>query len=444
MKIGFKLNYMKIAILGYAEQGKSAYDYYAQSDNELTVCDMNPAVALPANVKRQVGENYLKGLDRFDLLLRTPIIHPRQIITANPEAPDILAKVSSVTNEFLKICPTKNIIGITGTKGKGTTSTLIAKLLEASGHRVHLGGNIGTPPFKLLEAGIRPEDWVVLELANFQLIDVKHSPHIGVCLMVVPEHLNWHRDFDEYVEAKQQMFRWQSPDDVAVYFADNENSKKVVSLSPAKKIPYFAPPGAFVSGENIVIDNQNIVAVSDIKLLGRHNLQNVCAAVTVCWQVTKDIQAIRTVLSSFSGLEHRLELVRTLEGVSYYDDSFGTTPETAIVALEAFTQPKVIVLGGSDKQASYDDLAETVKNSNVRAVVLIGATGPTIKATLDKHGYHNYVEGGKTMPEIVNTLRSQVKPGDIALLSTGCASFGLFKDYKDRGEQFKLAVQSLA
>ena len=430
---------MKIAILGYGSQGRAAYEYWCDG-NEITVCDGNAEVRLPDDVNAQLGPDHLAGLDQFDLLVRSPIVHPGAIVAAN--SPDILSKVTTVTNEFLRVCPTKNVIGVTGTKGKGTTSTLIALMLEAAGHRVHLGGNIGIPPLDMLKNDIQPDDWVVLELANFQLIDLQHSPRIAVCLMVVPEHLDWHADPAEYFAAKTQLFRWQTVEDVAIYFAGNDESKRIAGSGAGLKIPYYQAPGAAVLDEAIVIDDQVICRLDEIKLLGGHNWQNVCAAVTAVWQITQDIAALRSVIAGFSGLEHRLESVATSNGAAYYDDSFGTTPETAIVALQAFSQPKVIILGGSDKGAHYDELAQAVVDNNVRHVIAIGATGPAIVAALLARGYDNGLSEAATMPEIVKTAALVAEPGDVVLLSTACASFDMFANYKDRGEQFKAAVLS--
>ncbi len=431
---------MNIAILGFGLQGLSAYKYWGKPGNQITICDANEKLAAPEGVQVQLGVDYLHNLERFDLIVRSPSIHPQDIVAANNT--DILAKVTTPTNEFLRICPTKQVIGITGTKGKGTTSTLVAKMLEANGKTVHLGGNIGIAPLELLD-NIQPEHWVVLELANFQLIDLRYSPPIAACLMVVPEHLNWHTDMDEYIEAKQQLFVYQKPEDVAIYFADNLTSHEVASVSPGAKIAYYSEPGALVKNEQIVIDNQVICGVSDLKLLGKHNWQNACAAATIVWQVEQNVAAIRSVLTTFSGLEHRLEFVRTVNGADYYDDSFGTTPETAIVAIEAFTQPKVIILGGSDKNAMYDQLAKTVIGSNVRHAVVIGDTGPAIASALRNAGFEAITPGGLTMEEIVAEAQKQAKSGDIVLLSTGCASFGLFDNYKDRGNKFQTAVGAL-
>jgi UDP-N-acetylmuramoylalanine--D-glutamate ligase len=377
-------------------------------------------------------------------------VHPRDIVAANSDK--ILRKVTTVTEEFFRTCPAP-IIGVTGTKGKGTTSTLIAKIIETSGETVHLGGNIGIPPLDMLKDGIKPNDWVVLELANFQLIDLRISPKIAVCLMVVPAHLDWHTDLAEYVKAKQQLFIHQSSQDIAIFNRSNDLSAAVVDVSPALKISYEVPEigqtpedrnGAYVLGEDIYMDDVKVCSVADVKLLGRHNLQNVCAAIAATWDlIDNDPAVIIKALSSYTGLPHRLELIRDFNGVKYYDDSFGTEPATAMVALEALSGNKVLILGGSDKGASYDELAEAVKNNQVHTVITIGQTGPTIADSLRKVGYTNIVDGGTTMQSIVDTARQHAKSGDTVLLSTACASFGMFKDYIDRGEQFKKTVLAL-
>lgn len=431
---------MNIALIGFDTEGRASYEYFKARGDKITICDQNASLAIPEDTEAQLGPHYLDGLGQFDLIVRTPGLHPKKILEKNPRT---AKKITSGTNEFFKACPTKNIIGVTGTKGKGTTSSLVMKMLESAGKRVHLGGNIGVPALSLLPE-IKKDDWVILELSSFQLMDLRYSPPIGVCLMVVSEHLDWHADFAEYIGAKQNLFSHQSKDTVAIYYAENEISKKIASVSKGKKIPYFASPGAYVEGGFIKINNQIICQANEMKLLGEHNLQNVCAAVTAVWQATQDKEAIQTVIKSFAGLPHRLELVREVGGVSYYDDSFGTTPETAIVAIQSFKEPKIVILGGSDKGASYDELAHVVKNSSVKLAIVIGETGPKIKAALGAADYLTVLDGPTNMQEIVTKAQEYADSGDVVLLSTGSASFGLFKDYKDRGEQFKQAVQSLA
>ena len=296
----------------------------------------------------------------------------------------------------------------------------------------------------MLDAGIEADDWVVLELANFQLIDLEYSPHIAVCLMVVPEHLDWHESMDEYTDAKQQLFNHQTEEDIAIYYSENEISKKVASSSKGTKIAYFKAPGAHIEKDTIAIDENILCNINEVKLLGKHNLQNICAAVTAVWPITKNVNAISSSLSKFTGLEHRIELVREFNGVKYYDDSFATTPEAAIVALQAFKEPKILILGGSDKGAEFDNLAKEVSENNVKHVVLIGYTAEKIRKSLDKIGYSDYSDGGDSIEEIVDEATKYASPGDVVLLSTGCASFGLFKDYKNRGDKFKQAVLELS
>lgn len=434
---------MKVAILGYGNQGQAAYDYWSALGHDVEIRDNDLDISLPFGVSGQLlGPKHIAHLDQFDLVVRSPIIRPDHIVKANGK--DILKKVTTVTNEFFRVSPSQNIVGVTGTKGKGTTATLIYSMLEAAGHRAHIGGNIGTPPLDLLKNNIEQDDWIVLELANFQLIDFKYAPKIGVCVMVVPEHLNWHTTLEEYFTSKKQMFARQTERDIAIYYHKNPYSKDIASAGHGKKIPYYHPPGAYVENDDFIIDGQSICPTSEIKILGRHNWQNICAAITAFWQVEKNIEAIRQVLHSFSGMEHRLEFVREFEGVRYYDDSFGTSPETAIVAIEAFKEPKVLILGGSDKGSTYSELARIVKTSNVVKVILIGEMAQTLRAELDKAGYKNYEMGGTTMAEVVRQCRLSARKGDVVLLSTACASFGLFKNYKDRAEQFIKAVRSLA
>jgi UDP-N-acetylmuramoylalanine--D-glutamate ligase len=440
---------MKIAILGFAGQGQSSYQYWNKPENDITICDSDAGASVPKDIEMQLGKDYLKNLDRFDLLIRTPVIHPKQIQEANPDAPHILEKVWSNTNEFLKTCPTKNIIGVTGTKGKGTTCTLITKMLEAAGHNVHLGGNIGTPPLDMLADGIKPDDWVVLELANFQLIDLKASPHIAVCLMIEPEHLNWHADIDEYIDAKRQLFVHQAEDDIAIYYADNRYSQAIAQSSHGLTIPYMIAPGAYVTDgdkAHVMIDGQVICEISDIKLLGKHNWQNVCAAVTAAWNITQDVAAIKKAITSLVGLPHRLERVREVDGVTYYNDSFASAPPAAVAAMDAIVGQKVMIIGGFDRGLDLNELARGIvtHQKDLRRILIIGQSAGRIEKALHVHGFANYdVLKDVTMEAIVKRAQEAAAPGNKVVLSPGFASFDMFKNFEDRGIQFKEAVNAL-
>jgi UDP-N-acetylmuramoylalanine--D-glutamate ligase len=451
---------MKIAIVGWGVEGQSAYRFFGPRHSYLIVNEEprddfpaeSPTVEiqfLPAQKPVGITSNakdlsYLDGIEDCDKIIYSPTSY-KNLERKFGDNVDFWQKTTSERHIFFETVNTKNIIGITGTKGKGTTSTLITKMLEADGKKVFLGGNIGKSVLDFVRE-VQPDDWVVLELSNFQLYHFHHSPHIAVCLMIVPEHLDWHKDMQDYVEAKSNLFQFQTSEDIAIYFAKNKYSTEVANYSPGTKIPYYETPGARVREDGIIVigENTEVINKDEVKLLGEHNLQNVCAAITTVWQITQNVEAIRKVLTTFSGLEHRLEFVREFNGVKYYDDSFGTTPETAIVALQSFNQPKVLIAGGSDKGTSYESLADAIVNSNARHVITVGVTGPKIAELLRQRNFSNITEGLTTMTDIINEAHKHAQPEDVVLLSTGSASFGLFLDYKDRGNQFKAAVQALA
>lgn len=451
---------MKIGIVGWGVEGQSAYNFFGPEHEYLIVSEHSrddfPAQTDNIHIQYSVKEkpekptgvvedlSYLEGLNSCDKIIYTPVsvFNLKKQYGSNPA---FWTKAITVQHLFFQTVRSKNIIGVTGTKGKGTTSTLIYKMLEADGKKIYLGGNIGNSMLDFVR-DVEPDDWVVLELSNFQLKDFPYSPHVAVCLMIVPEHLDWHPNLEDYIKAKSHIFRHQSPNDIAIYFAANEYSARLAQYSPGKKIPYFRKPGAFVREDGAVVIGEQeveIIKTDDIKLLGEHNLQNICAAVTAFWQVGRNVEAINKVLTAFTGLEHRLEFVSVVDGVKYFDDSFGTTPETAIVAMKAFQEPKVLILGGSEKGSDFAELADEVLKNNVKHVVAIGKTGTKITELLKQRGFTAISEGGDTMEEIVAAARKSSQPGDVVLLSTGCASFGLFKDYKDRGNQFKQVVGAL-
>lgn len=435
---------MKVAILGYGRQGQSGAEHWHAQGNEVTICDQNVSLSIPSWAKSKLGDNHLTNLNEFDLIVRSPIIHPSLIVEAN--SLNILDKVTTTTNEFLKVCPTKNIIGVTGTKGKGTSCTLISKMLEADGKKVHLGGNIGLDPLVLLRNNIQPDDWVVLELANFQLIDLKHSPHIAVCLMVENEHLDWHKDLDEYLLAKQQLFINQATNDIAIYYPDNANSVQIASVSKGQRIPYFKQPGAFIKNDAIFVGDKIICKLEEIKLPGNHNWQNVCAATTAVWQVTQNIQAIKKAISEFSGLPHRIEKVRVFEGVTYYNDSFATGQSATIAAIKAVKGSKVLIVGGFDRNLSLDKLFKELNliKDEISFCLLIGQTAQKLKNGLDAIGITQYeLSKASNMEQIVLEAKSKAADGDSVVFSPGFASFGMFKNFEDRGDQFREQVNNL-
>jgi UDP-N-acetylmuramoylalanine--D-glutamate ligase len=442
---------MKVAILGYDIDGASSTGYFHKLGAQITICDQKTDLLLPDYATPKLGEDYLDNLDEFDVLVRTPGLYPQKIVDANPQSPKILDKVTTSINIFFEKCPAP-IIGVTGTKGKGTACTLIYKILQEAGVKSFLGGNIGTNPLGFLHE-VTNDSWVVLELSNFQLIDFKYSPKIGVCLMLAPEHQDWHQTVKEYYSAKKNLFLKQDEEDRAIFNFDNLYSKDAVSPSHGSQVPYTVPPagkdpatkeGSYVLNDKIYYQKTYVCDTKDVALLGRHNLENVCAAVAASWKVINgNVEAIKKAVRGFSGMEHRLEFVRELDGVKYYNDSFATTPEATIAAIRAFTEPIVIILGGHDKNIPLFDVVDEVSRANIRRAVVIGDTGEQIIKLLVERGFENISLGGNNIQEIVATAKQVAQPGDVVLLSTACASFGLFKNYKDRGNQFKQAVNDL-
>lgn len=415
--------------------------YWQAKGATVTICDRDEQLSVPAGTEAQLGEHYLENLDRFDVIMRTASVHPRRILEKNP---NVQHKITTTVDEFMRVAPTKNIIGVTGTKGKGTTSMLIVAMLEAAGKQVFLGGNYGISPFDFL-AKLTPDSWVVLELSSFMLYDVTHSPHIGVCLMVQPEHLDWHGDTADYYRSKANMFAHQGVHDIAIYYADNVISHKIASTSPGDKIAYYDEPGAYVHGGNVMIDQTILCKTAELKLLGEHNWQNVCAAVTAAWQVAQVPDAIRSVLTTFSGLPHRLELVRELRGVRYYNDSFASDPYATEAAIAAVPGKKVMIVGGYERMLPLGQFAKTVaSHKDIRTILLIGQSAARVAEALQHAGYNNFhISTAKTMAEIMQEASSLAEHGDAVVLSPGFASFDMFKNFEARGQAFKEVVHSL-
>jgi UDP-N-acetylmuramoylalanine--D-glutamate ligase len=430
---------MKVVVLGYGIEGQASAAYWQQQGHEVSVRDANDQINAPEGFELRTGQDYLNDLEGFDLIVRTQSVRPWLITEANPGLSE--DKITTSINEFLKQCPAP-VIGVTGTKGKGTTSALITAILKAAGKTVWLGGNIGTSPLDFLDQ-INPEGYVVLELSSFQLMDTRHSPQTAVMLMIAPDHMDWHRSMGEYMAAKANIFKYQQPSDRAIYNACNLYSLRAGEKAPSNQVPFHASGSVWVENGQIRCGDHTICSVDEVGLRGRHNWDNICAAIGATWPIVQDANLIAQVVRQFTGLEHRLQKVGDVNGATYYDDSFSTNPETTVAALQAFTRPKVVILGGSDKGADYSRLAEEVMHNNVRTAILIGATAPQIKAALDKVGFDQIELGTPQMGEIVQLAASKAEVGDVVLLSPGCASFGLFANYKDRGNQFQEAVKVL-
>ena len=389
-----------------------------------------------------------RGFKEFDIIFRSQGV--KRNLLQILEAEEVGVEISSEIKLFFDLSPSK-IIGVTGTKGKGTTSTLISNILESTGYDVYLAGNIGLPRLDLLPR-LKSTSWVVLELSSTQLTDLHKSPHIAVVLNITTDHLDWHKDREEYLEAKTQIIRHQKSNDIAVLAYDYEDVRGFLKLTRGK-VFYFSNAqkvnGSYVKDGRILLEVRNkkieIGRAEKLLLKGRHNWENVCAAVCASYLVGASIDSIKETVFSFKGLEHRLELVGEVGGVKFYNDSFSTNPQTTIAAIKSFSEPITLILGGSDKGLNYDEMAREITKSTVLNSIIIGDISKKIKRSLQKSGYkQNITELGypKTKKIIEEAVKVTPK-GGIVLLSPAAASFDMFKDYKDRGNQFKEAVKVL-
>ena len=321
-------------------------------------------------------------------------------------------------------------------------------MLVESGKKSYLAGNIGVPAISLLGPDLKSKDYVVLEMSSFQLTDCNYSPHIAVCLMITQDHLDWHGQIQDYITSKQNIVRHQSKDDIVVYLGSNERSKFLAESSKGTKIPYFKNPGAEIIDRNIVIDDQIICSIDDVGLIGIHNLENICAAVTCVWQVIKDKAAIKKVISSFTGLKNRLEFLREVNEVKYYNDSFASAPDATIAAIRALPSTKVVIVGGFDRGLELEFIINEImaedKRGLIRKALLIGASAERLGDEMTAKGFNNFeIIEAKDMNEIVETASSLATSGDTVVLSPGFASFDMFKNFEVRGQAFVDAVAKL-
>jgi UDP-N-acetylmuramoylalanine--D-glutamate ligase len=417
---------------------------------------------LSNRLQHSFSSDYLKGLEKFDIVFRTPGLP--YLTPEIQRAKESGTEISSQIKLFFDLCPAK-IIGITGTKGKGTTATLISEILgkskvQSSKSKVFLLGNIGKAAVNHLD-DIKANDFVILELSSFQLQDLEQSPYVSVITNLGEDHLNYHKTLEEYWGSKANIVKYQSANNFAVINQDYLTTFELSTETDAKILYFsgknFVDEGAYAkskvpSPESKVkevilrIDNhEEVVCSSDeLKIVGGHNLENIAAASIVGKICGVSIDEIRKAVIDFKGLEHRLEFVVEKNGIKYFNDSFATNPVATLAAIKAFEQPVVLIIGGSEKNLDYAKLvSEIASTKNIKSVVYIGDTGKRLAEFLKQAGYDNIIPGGERMSDILSVAEEQACAGDVILLSPASASFGLFKDYKDRGERFKEAIHQL-
>ncbi len=427
---------MKIAIAGYGQEGEQNYLYYSRDpNNQLTIVDekQSPDRLLPEGVPTILGEGAFSKLDGFDLVIRTAGLSPAKIQTNG--------KIWSATNEFFAKCPAK-IVGVTGTKGKGTTASMIASMLESAGKKVWLVGNIGKPSLSVIDE-VMAEDIVVYELSSFQLWDIDKSPNIAVITMIEQDHLDIHSDFDDYLIAKSNIVKYQSADDVVIYNNLNKYASAIASNASGRRVGYQDKSSIRVHDGYFWAGDTKLFSLDNLQLVGLHNIENACGAILAALQFTDDIDKMALGLASFKGLEHRLRFVDEVRGVKYYDDSISTTPGSAVAALKSFEGHKIIILGGSRKGSDFSELAEEMTKQDVFAF-LIGQESTSIAAAFEMVGFMDFeILQTISMQDIVENVYKKASIGDVVLLSPAAASFGMFKNYVDRGNQFIESIKNL-
>ncbi|CDZ24880.1 UDP-N-acetylmuramoylalanine-D-glutamate ligase [[Clostridium] cellulosi] len=401
-----------------------------------------------AGVKLCLGEDYLKDLDA-DIIFRTPGMkfYLPELVAARERG----AVVTSEMEVFFDLCPCK-IIAVTGSDGKTTTTTIISKMLEKQGYKVFLGGNIGRALLPEVE-NMGKDDFAVVELSSFQLISMRRSPDIAVITNMSPNHLDMHKDMDEYINAKKNIILHQNAFGRAVLNLDNDITRSMVPdtrgaclmFSRKQKVNF----GSFLDGDKLCYADKSgvyeVMKTSDIFIDGMHNVENYLAAISAVWGLV-DIENMKEVARTFKGVEHRREFVRELDGVKYYNDSIATTPSRTMAGLEAYNQKVILIAGGYDKKIPFDVMGPTVVRK-VKTLILIGATAKKIEESVKKAP--EYREGNPqiihaaSLEEAVNIARRVSQKGDIVTLSPACASFDMFKNFETRGEVFKDIVNSL-
>jgi len=430
----------KIAFLGLGLENQSLLFFLIkkhQAKNlDITICDARdqktitdalPQLKKIKNLKWKTGSDFNAGLEKFSILFRSPgwpIKCPgvQQALKHN-------VLLSSPMNFFFEFCPSKNIIAVSGTKGKGTTATLIYEIIKNSGKRCFLGGNIGIAPIAFLDK-IKKNDWIVLELSSFQLEDLKLKAKISVFTNIFKEHLspadpknpNFHPSFNAYFQAKMNLSLLQDKNDYLI--ANQKLKNKISKYQVASKIIYFSK------------------SQSKTKLVGDFNAENIGAAEEVAkiLKIKKEIY-LKTI-ANFSNLNHRLEFVKEIDGANYFDNSFSTTPESTVLDLKSFQKNIILIAGGADKGADFLPLAKEIKKRVVFLILLAGIGTERIKKGLKKIKYpQNKTVEVFSMPDAVALAKKRAQSGDTVLLSTACASFGLFKNYKERGNLFQEEVK---
>jgi UDP-N-acetylmuramoylalanine--D-glutamate ligase len=445
----------EVLILGFGREGLSTYRFLRRAfpQASLTVADMGDLDGLEDDAVQAIesderltfvhGPGYAEPAREFSFVFRSPGIRPDLSELAAAEVAG--ARLTSNSELFLELCPGR-VVGVTGTKGKSTTTAVIHSVLRAGGLDARLIGNIGHPPLSSL-GGATGETVFAMELSSFQLATFRRSPEIAVIQSVVPEHLDYHGGFERYVDAKANIARHQGPEGRVIHHA-GPVSTRIASASPGRSFAFGLDPEpgleCHVRDGWIVDGSREVLPVGDVPLLGRFNLVNVLPAVVVGRLFGIPSETVAEAIRRFRPLEHRLEPVAEVDGVEFFDDSLATVPEAAQAALGAFPgRPVVLIAGGHDRGQDFAPLAAAIRAADVRALVLFPATGRRLLDAVRSAAGQGEAPSAafvETMEDAVDAAIEASTPGGIVLLSPGSASFGVFRDYRDRGDRFKAEV----
>lgn len=444
-----------VAVIGIGVSNQPLIELLLSRGVAVTACDKKDRAALgeladrleAQGAKLHLGPDYLAGLDQ-DVIFRTPGMRP--------DLPELTAAVeergSQLTSEmevFFQVCPCTKI-AVTGSDGKTTTTTIIAELLKRAGRTVHLGGNIGHP--LLAETGeMRPGDIAVLELSSFQLLTMTHSPHIAVVTNLAPNHLDVHKDFAEYISAKENIFTHQTAEDIAVFNADNEITAEEATRAVGRARLFSrrreVADGVFLRGDAIIArhagSEREVMRTGDIKLPGVHNVENYLAAIAAVDGLVQD-GVIRDFAREFGGVEHRIELIRTRRGVRWYNDSIASSPSRTIAGLNSFAEKVILIAGGKDKGIPYDEIGPVI-NDHVKLLILCGATAGVIRRAVEQAENYAGLEivDVDDYHQAVALADSRAGTGDVVILSPASTSFDRFANFMERGRVFKEIVNGL-
>lgn len=448
----------KVAVLGIGVSNIPLIDYLYKHASIVTLFDKKEEEKIDKVVinkikdygmKLSLGENYLEKLTGFDIIFRSPSMRPD-----TPEIVKELERGAILTSEIelvIEMCP-GTVIGVTGSDGKTTTTSLIYEILKENGKKCYLGGNIGIPLFTKIEE-MDEETFVVLELSSFQLMTMKISPKISVITNITPNHLDIHKSYDEYIEAKANIFKYQDEEGLLVANYDNEITRNLAKKANGKVI-YFSSKEKIENG--IIVDDRiikkaedglrrHILNTKNMVLRGMHNFENACAAIGATSSIV-DIENQAKAIKDFKGVEHRLEFIRKIDNIKWYNDSIGSSPTRTIAGLNAFDEKIVLIAGGYDKHLDYTPIAKPIVEK-VSSLILIGQTADKIeKAVRDELKAQRKtmdIYRVNTLEETAKVARDVAKLGEIVLFSPASASFDMFKDFMERGNKFKKIVQEM-